>query len=74
MFLCFRAPAQVDLQLPADKSAQNVEQKKVVVSNEAKIKFREKKVDTLGAELVAFKKRKLQAGGRGRNMRPKDAD
>lgn len=59
----------VDLQLPEKKE-------KVIASvipiSEPKIKFRQKKVDTLGAELVAFKKRKLTSAAQ--NLRKRDDD
>ena len=46
----------VDLQLPKTKTDSTEE--KVVVITETKIKFKEKKIDSLGEGLAAFKKRK----------------
>ena len=57
----------VDLQLPELEA--KVEHKTVVIS-EPKIKFKEKKVDSLGADLIAFKKRKQAA----RSIKQRETD
>ncbi|KAK2146609.1 hypothetical protein LSH36_594g00002 [Paralvinella palmiformis] len=62
----------VDLQLPI-KKVPAPEQVKTITVSEPKIKFIQKKVDTLGAEFVAFKKRKMAASMRG-NVRKTDSE
>ena len=57
LFGVFRSEP-IDLELPEVK--QKAEEK-VIVLSEPKLRFREKKVNTLGADLVAFKKRKMNS-------------
>ena len=66
VILCLLA-RYADLQLPKTKS--HVEEKTGVLS-ETKIKFKEKKVDSLGDGLAAFKKRKQAT----RSLKARDAD
>jgi hypothetical protein len=51
-------PEVVDLQLP---EVEKQGDQKVITLTEPKVKFREKKVDSLGADFVAFKKRKMNS-------------
>ena len=71
LFFPYRADP-VDLQLPI-KKVPAPEQVKTITVSEPKIKFIQKKVDTLGAEFVAFKKRKMAASMRG-NVRKTDSE
>ena len=57
-FFSFRIKP-VDLQLPTPPEIEATPEPVQAPVVEAKIKFREKKVDSLGSELIAFKKRKL---------------
>lgn len=62
---------QVDLELPQEDST--VTETVPLPADEPKIKFREKKVDKLGQDLVAFRKRKMAARQQ-RSLRAKDDD
>ena len=66
-----------DLQLPDSNVCVNVDEpaENVVVPEEPKIKFREKKVSSSAESggFVAFKKRKV-AGGASRSIRRRDED
>ena len=66
----FRAPELIDLQLPKIAEVQEVIQ--IPVPSEPKIKFKEKRINSLGSNKsgpVAFKKRKLGDGARNARRR-----
>ena len=66
----FFRSAPVDLQLPTSLDA--IEETIITnPSEKPKMKFREKKVDTLGSEFVAFKKRKMAASA-ARSMKQRE--
>ena len=72
LYLLSYRSAPIDLELPVKKEPAP-EQVKTITISEPKIKFRQKKVDTLGAEFVAFKKRKM-AANRKANVRKTDSE